>query len=68
MILDLVDLRDLAQLGDVERAVVERDTVRPVKASQQRPDLPLAVLVDDRIDPVEHAGADKNGPPVADAQ
>ena len=66
--LDIVDLRDLVELGDVERAVVQRYAVRPPQAGEQRLDLVLAVLVDDRIDPVERAGADEQSALVIDPE
>jgi hypothetical protein len=68
VVLDIVDLRDLVQLRDVERAIVERDAIRPVQTRHQRLDLALAVLVGDGIDRVAQARADKNGSLVADPQ
>src|SRR5439155_5759768 len=59
-VLDLVDLGDLRQLGDVERAVLEGEAVRTVEAGGQHLDLALAVLVDDGIDLVDQATADKH--------
>jgi len=38
VILDLLNLRDLRELGDVESAVGERETVRPVEARVERLD------------------------------
>src|SRR6202022_2810544 len=46
-------------LGDVERAILERDAVRPIKTRRKNLDRPFAVLVDDRIDLVDEAAADK---------
>jgi len=68
MILDVVDLGDLRQLGDIERAVVERDAVGAEEPGEERLRLALAVLVGDRIDLVGHARADEHGALVADAQ
>src|SRR4029077_15057898 len=65
---DVVDLGDLVELCDVERAVVEGDTVRTVEAGQQRLDFALSVLIDNGIDLVEKPGTDKDSPFVADPQ
>jgi hypothetical protein len=59
-VLDLLDLGDLRQLGDVERAVLEGDAVRTIEAGGQHLDLALAVLVDDGIDLVDQAAADEH--------
>ena len=66
--LDIVDLRDLVDLGDVERTVVEGDAVGRMQPARQHLDLTLAVLVDQRIDLVEQTAADENGALVADPQ
>ena len=66
MALDILDHRDLVDLGDEERAVVESDAVRRMQPFGQDLDLALAVPVDDRIDAVEHPGADKYGALVVD--
>ncbi len=68
MILDVVDLRDLRQLGDVERAVVERDAAGAKEPGEERLRLALAVLVGDRIDLVGDARADEHRALVADPQ
>ena len=68
IILDLVDLGDLREFGDVERAVLERDAVRPVEAGGQHLDRALAVLVDDGIDLVDEAAADEHRALVAFGQ
>ena len=60
IVLDLLDLGDLRQFGDVERAVLEGEAVRPIEAGGQHLDLALAVLVDDGIDLVDQAAADKH--------
>ena len=67
-VLDVVDLGDLRQLGDVERAVVIGEPVRPIEPGGDRLELGLAVLLDDGGDLVAEAGADEHGALVADAQ
>ena len=59
IVLDLLQLGDAGAFGDVERAVVEGEAVRPVEAGRDHLDLALAVAVDHRIDLVEHAVADE---------
>ena len=68
IVLDLLDLGDLGQFGDVERAVLERDAVRTIEAGRQHLDLALAVLVDDRIDLVDEAAADEHRALVANRE
>src|SRR5262245_5297289 len=43
VVLDLLDLVDFGELGDVERAVLEGESVRPVQARRDHLDLTLAV-------------------------
>src|SRR6266404_9126906 len=50
VVLDLLNLRDLRELGDVESAVGERETVRPVEARVERLDLASARLLVDGVD------------------
>src|SRR5580692_3443235 len=68
IVLDLLELRDSRAFGDVERAVLEGEAVRPVEAGGDDFDLALAVAVDDGIDLVAQEIADEHGPLVADAQ
>src|SRR5262249_35019366 len=65
---DPVDLRNLVDLGDVKRAVVEGEAVRRVETAGDRLDLFLAVLVGDGVDLVDVAGADIHVAPVIDPQ
>src|SRR5664280_2371411 len=65
IIFDLVDLGDLREFGDVERAVAERDAIGPIKARGKNLDRSLAVLVGDGIDLVDEAAADEHRPLVA---
>ena len=55
IVLDLVDLGDLREFGDVERAVLEGEAVGAMQARGDRLDLALAVLVDDGIDLADEA-------------
>ena len=59
IVLDLFDLGDLRQFGDIERAVLECDAVRTIEARGDDLDRPLAVLVLDTIDLVDEAAADE---------
>src|SRR5262245_12594524 len=68
VILDLFELGNLGAFGNVERAVVEGETVRPVQARGDDFYLPLAVLVDNRIDLVEDAVADEHGTLITESQ
>ena len=65
VVLDPVDLRYLRQLGDVERAVVQGDAIRPIKVLGDDLHLAFAVLLDNRIELVERAVADEDGALVA---
>src|SRR5215475_8781583 len=67
-ILDLFELRNLGAFGDVERAVEESETVRPVQARGDDFCLVFPVPVDDRIDLVEEAVADEHGALIAEPQ
>src|SRR5205814_7062495 len=67
-VLDLLDLRYLRQLGDVERAVVERDAVRTVKVLGDDLHLAFAVLLDDRVKLIERPVADEYCSSVAEPQ
>ena len=66
--LDIVDLGDLRQLGDVKRALVICETVRPIETLGNRLDFGLAILLDDGCDLVPQTRADKNRAFVAHAQ
>ena len=68
VVLDLVDLRDLRQLGDVECAVMQRDAVRTIEVLGDDLDLAFAALVDNRVELVQGPVADKHGALVAQAQ
>ena len=68
IVLDLVDLGDLREFGDVERAVLERDAVGPMEARRKRLDRSLAVLVGDGIDVADEAAADEHRALVAFGQ
>src|SRR5262249_26412963 len=68
VVLDLLNLRDLRELGDVEGAVGESEAVRPIEARVERLDLAPASLVSDGVDLVQKARADKYGALVALAQ
>src|SRR5712691_344816 len=68
VVLDLFELRNLGAFGDVERAVEESETVRPVQARGDDFCLAFPVPVDDRIDLVEEAVADEHGAPVTEPQ
>src|SRR3989475_12344271 len=68
VVLDLVELGNLGAFGDVERAVEERESVRPIQAGGDDFCLAFAVLVDNCIDLVEDAVADEHGALVAEPQ
>src|SRR5204863_9831056 len=68
IVLDLVDLRYLRELGDVEGAIGKFDAVRPIESGIERLDLAFATLIGDGIDLVQDAGADEHSPLVALAQ
>src|SRR5215468_7748708 len=65
VVLDLLRLRDLRQLGDVERAVLEREAVRSIETRVEHLDLALAVLLDDGMHLVDQAAADEHSALVA---
>ena len=60
LVFDIVDLGDLRQLGDVERAVLVGHAVRAIEAGHQHMDLAFAVFVGDGIDLVLQARADEH--------
>ena len=68
MALDVVNLGNLVQLGDIERAIMDGDAVRPAQLRQYRFDLGPTTAVGHRIDPVEQPSADKHRSPIADPQ
>src|SRR5206468_8505461 len=63
--LDPLQLRDAVNLGDVERAVLERDAVGQVEALGDRFDLARAALVDDGVDVASDAARHEQGAAVA---
>src|SRR5215471_1978152 len=65
VVLDLLNLRDLRELGDVEGAVGESEAVRPIESRVQRPDLAPAGLVSNGVDLVQDAAAHEHGALVA---
>ena len=60
IVLDLLGFRDLGQLRDVECAVLESQTVRPIEALIEDLNLALAILFDDGVDLVLEAAADED--------
>src|SRR5262245_411812 len=68
VILDLFKLRNLGTFGNVERAVEERQAIRPVQTRGDDFYLTFAVFVDNRIDLVEDAVADEHGALVTEPQ
>src|SRR5262249_16195573 len=68
VVLDLLNLRDLGKLGDVEGAVGESEAVRAIETRVERLDLASARLLVDGVHLVKEAGADKHGGLVALAQ
>src|SRR5689334_18738099 len=66
--LDVIDLGDLRKLGDIERTLVVRETIRAIEAFRHRLDLGLAVLLYNGGDLIAEAGPDEHGALVADAQ
>src|SRR5262249_58258716 len=50
LVLDVLDFRDLGQLSDVERALVQDDAVRAMESGGDDLDFALSVLVDDGVD------------------
>jgi hypothetical protein len=58
---DVLDLRYLRQLGNVQRPIVEGDAVWPVQAGEHRSGFALSVAFGDGIDLVGQPGADENG-------
>src|SRR5262245_60280078 len=68
VVLDLLNLRDLRELGDVEGAVGERETVRAIESRVERLDLASTGLVSDGVDLIQYAAAYEHGALVALAQ
>ena len=66
LVFDIVDLGDLRQLGDVERAVLVGHAVRAIEAGHQHMDLAFAVFVGDGIDLVLQSRADEHRALVAE--
>jgi len=64
--LDLLDLRNLGKFGDVERAVVEGQSIRSIETGCDDLDLAFAALVDDSVHLVLEAAADKHRALIAD--
>src|SRR6266571_215012 len=67
-VLDLFEFGNLGAFGDVERAVEESETGRPVQAGGDDFGLAFPVPVDDRIDLIELAVADEHSAFVAEPQ
>src|SRR5262249_1419928 len=65
VVLDLLNLRDLRELGDVKGTVRESEAVRPIEARVERLDLASARLLVDSVHLIKEAGADKHGALVA---
>src|SRR6185503_11118024 len=65
IVFDLLNLRNLRELGDVECAVVESEAVGPIESRVERLDLAPAGLVIDDIDLVQDAAADEHGALIA---
>ncbi len=61
VVLDLLNLRDFRELGDVECAVGEGEAVRPIESRVEGLDLASATLVSDGVDLVREAGANEDG-------
>src|SRR5258708_28479035 len=61
VVLDLLNLRDFRELGDVECAVGEGEAVRPIESRVEGLDLASATLVSDGVDLVREAGGRRNG-------
>src|SRR5262245_29137220 len=68
VVLDLLNLRDLRELGDVEGAVGESEAVRPIESRVERLDLASTGFVSDGIDLIQDAAAYEYGALVALAQ
>ena len=60
IVFNFLDLGDLRQLGDVERAVLEGEPVRTIEARGDDFHLALAALLDDGVDLVLQAAADED--------
>ena len=60
LVFDVVDFRDLRQLGDVERPLVQDDAVGAVKPRGDDLDLARSALVDDGVDLVLEAARDEH--------
>src|SRR5215469_12816405 len=63
--LDLLNLRDLRELGDVEGAIGESEAVRAIESRVQRLDLAFTRLVSDGVDLIQDAAAYEYGALVA---
>src|SRR5262245_2330956 len=68
IVLDLLELRDLGAFGDIERAIVESEAVRPVEPGGDHLGFALGALRHDRIDLVARAVADKDRALVAEPE
>ena len=68
LVFDVVDFRDLRQLGDVERPLVQDDAVGAVKPRGDDLDLARSALVDDGVDLVLEAARDEHRALIAEAQ
>jgi len=68
VVLDLLNFRDLRELGDVEGAVGESEAIRAIESRVQRLDLVSTGLVSDGVDLVQDTAAHKHDALVALAQ
>src|SRR3974377_1974770 len=59
LVLDVFDLRNLRQLGDVKCAILEGETIGAIETFGHSLDLGLAILLDHRGNLVAEPGADK---------
>src|SRR5262249_52534767 len=50
LVFDVLDFRDLGQLGDIERPLMQDDAVRAIEPGRDDLDFALSVLVDDGVD------------------
>src|SRR5207344_1785083 len=67
-VLDAVVARDAIALGDEERALAERDTVRRVEALEDGLDFALAATIDDCVDVLREAVAHEHRALVAERE
>src|SRR5262245_3235129 len=68
VVFDLFELRNFGAFGDVERALVEGEAVRPVQARGDDLELAFSILLDDGVNLVEEAVADEDRALLAEPQ